>query len=288
MQYPCHRAESPFRAANKRLRKATRIPIDPTCRQVRWRSGNSCRQPVGSLASACRACLNLPMRLGVAAFALFICLTCGPALGWQDPAAVRQAVTNFLRTEVAGLPGEVSYTVGSIDPKNRLAPCAAMTAGMAPGAKSWGRTSVAVRCQETGGWTVYVPVHIRVVADYLVAATTLAQGRTITAGDIARRHGDLSDLPAGIVTDEREALGRTAAYSIAAGRPLRADMLRLPMVIKQNQTVKVVSRGPGFEVANEGRALTNATVGQVVQVRLANGQVVSGIARASGFVEVGF
>lgn len=228
------------------------------------------------------------MRLAVTVFAPLMCLLGGPALSWQDPAAVRQAVGNFLRTEVAGLPGEVSYTVGSIDPKNQLAPCATMTAGMAPGAKSWGRTSVAVRCQETGGWTVYVPVHIRVVADYLVAATALAQGQTIAAVNLARRHGDLSDLPAGIVTDEREALGRTAAYSIAAGRPLRADMLRLPMVIKQNQTVKVVSRGPGFEVANEGRALTNAADGQVVQVRLTNGQLVSGIARASGTVEVGF
>lgn len=195
---------------------------------------------------------------------------------------------SFLRSEVAGLPGEVSYTVGSIDPNNHLAPCSAMTASMAPGAKSWGRTSVAVRCQESGGWTVYVPIHIRVVADYLVTATPLAQGQTIIAGDLTRRHGDLSDLPAGIVTDEREALGRTAAHSIAAGRPLRADMLRQPMVIKQNQTVKVISRGPGFEVANEGRALTNAADGQVVQVRLTNGQVVSGIARAGGTVEVGF
>jgi flagella basal body P-ring formation protein FlgA len=228
------------------------------------------------------------MRLAVAAFALLMCLIGGPALAWQDPAAVRRTVDGFLRTETAGLPGEVSYTVGSIDPKNQLAPCSAMTASMAPGAKSWGRTSVTVRCQETGGWTVYVPVHIRIVTDYLVTATTLAQGQTITPGDLARRHGDLSDLPAGIVTDEREALGRTAAHSIAAGRPLRSDMLRQPMVIKQNQTVKVISRGPGFEVANEGRALTNAVEGQVAQVRLGNGQVVSGIARAGGTVEVGF
>lgn len=228
------------------------------------------------------------MRLGIAAFAFLVCLIDGPALAWQDPTPIRQTVGNFLSTEVAGLPGDVSYTVGSIDPQNHLAPCSALVAGMAPGAKPWGRTSVAVRCQEPGGWTVYVRVHIRVVTDYLVAATALAQGQTITADDLVRRHGDLSDLPAGIVTDEREALGRTAAHSIAAGRPLRADMLRQPVVIKQSQTVKVVSRGPGFEVANEGRALTNAAAGQVVQVRLANGQVVSGIARAGGIVEIGF
>jgi flagella basal body P-ring formation protein FlgA len=159
---------------------------------------------------------------------------------------------------------------------------------MAAGAKPWGRTSVVVRCQENNGWSIFVPVHIRVVADYLVTAVPLAQGKTITAGDLARRRGDLSDLPAGILTDEKEALGRTAAHSMAAGRPLRSDMLRQPVVIQQNQTVKVVSQGPGFQVTNEGRALTNGLDGQIVQVRLANGQIVSGIARPGGLVEVGF
>jgi flagella basal body P-ring formation protein FlgA len=65
-------------------------------------------------------------------------------------------------------------------------------------------------------------------------------------------------------------------------------MLRQPNIVQQNQTVKVVSRGPGFQVTNEGRALNNAQEGQVVQVRLGNGQVVSGLAKAGGVVEIGF
>jgi flagella basal body P-ring formation protein FlgA len=56
--------------------------------------------------------------------------------------------------------------------------------------------------------------------------------------------------------------------------------------VLQNQAVKVVSKGPGFQVANDGRALNNGVEGQVVQVRLGNGQIVSGIARNGGVVEV--
>ena len=97
---------------------------------------------------------------------------------------------------------------------------------------------------------------------------------------------DLTDLPAGILTDPDQAVGRTLAVSLPAARPLRGDMLRQAIVVQQNQSVKVVARGSGFAVANEGRALTNAVAGQVVQVRLANGQIVSGIARAGGSVEV--
>lgn len=210
------------------------------------------------------------------------------ASAYEDPALVRNAVDGFLRGQVRGLPGEVSYTIGGIDPKNRLAPCTELEASLPPGAKSWGRTTVTVRCRSERGWTIFVPVHIRVVTEYLVAAGPLAQGQTLTADDLARQRDDLSDLPSGVLTDEREALGRTTSFSIGAGRPLRSDMLRQPIVVQQNQTVKVVSRGAGFQVTNEGKALSNAQEGQIVQVRLSNGQIISGVARPNGVVEIVF
>lgn len=207
---------------------------------------------------------------------------------YQDPALIKDTVDAFLRSQVRGLPGEVSYTIGGISAKNRLTPCTELEASLPAGAKSWGRTSVTVRCRAERGWTVFVPVHIRVVTDYLVTAAPLAQGQTITADDLARRRGDLSDLPTGVLTDEQEALGRSASYSIGAGRPLRADMLRQPIVILQNQTVKIVSKGSGFQVSNEGRALNKAQEGQIVQIRLPNGQIITGIARTGGVVEIAF
>lgn len=231
------------------------------------------------------------MKLGVPAFAsvlLFLVLPATDVLARQDPALVTSAIDAFLRVQVQGLPGEVSYSIKGIDTNNRLSACNALEVGMPAGAKAWGRTTVSVRCQEARGWTIFVSVHIRVVTDYLVTAMPLVQGQPVTAGDLTRQRGDLSDLPVGILTDEREAVGRTASMSVAAGRPLRADMLRQPVVIQQNQTVKVVSHGPGFQVTNEGRALTNGLDGQIVQVRLASGQVVSGIARTGGIVEIGF
>lgn len=215
-------------------------------------------------------------------------LLAGDCLARQDPAPVRRAVEQFLKVETAGLPGQVSFTVGDLDPGNQLVPCAALEVSLPAGARAWGRTHVSVRCQSEGGWSVFVPVQVKVVADYLVVARPLALGQMITAGHLARRQGDLAALPAGILTEEQQAIGQVALQSVAAGRPLRADMVRQPLAVQQNQTVKVVSAGPGFQVANEGRALNQATAGQVVQVRLANGQVVSGIARGGGTVEIGF
>jgi len=95
-------------------------------------------------------------------------------------------------------------------------------------------------------------------------------------------------LPANILTEPSLAIGKAATATIPAGRPLRADMLKAQTVIRQGQTVRVLSQGPGFAVANEGRALTNAVDGQVTQVRLGNGQVVSGIARPGGSIEISY
>jgi flagella basal body P-ring formation protein FlgA len=204
----------------------------------------------------------------------------------QDPAPVKRAVENFLRAQIKGLPGQVSFSVGAIDPNNQLSPCPSFQVAMPPGARPWGHTQVSVRCQVEGSWSMFVPVQIKVSGDYLVTARPLAQGQLLQETDLTRQSGDLSEMPSGILTDPTQAIGRTLAVTLPAGRPLRSDMLRQPVVVQQNQSVKVIAKGAGFSVANEGRALTKAVEGQVVQVRLANGQVVSGVARADGMVEV--
>lgn len=219
-------------------------------------------------------------------FALALIVSASASLAHQDPAPVRHAVENFLRIQVKGLPGQTSFTVGAIDSNNQLSPCPNFDVSMPPGARPWGRTRVTVRCQAEGGWTLFVPVQIKVSGDYLVTARPMAQGQLIQAADLTHRTGDLTELPTGILTDPVQAIGRTLTTSLPAARPLRADMLRQPVVIQQNQSVKVIASGSGFSVANEGRALTNAVEGQVVQVRLANGQIVSGVAQAGGTVDV--
>ena len=65
-----------------------------------------------------------------------------------------------------------------------------------------------------------------------------------------------------------------------------ANHLRQQPAVVQGQPVKVVSGGPGFQVANDGVALSSAANGQAAQVRLSSGQVVRGIARSGGVVEI--
>lgn len=208
-----------------------------------------------------------------------------PAAARQDGAAVRKLVEQFLQTQTAGLPGKVTVTVSPVDPRLGLAACPDPQAFQQPGARAWGKTTVGVRCTAPA-WTVYVQAQVNVIAEYVAAAAPLAQGQPIEASQLAMVKGDLALLPSGIVTDMAQAIGRSPTISLPAGTPLRADNLKSKLVVLQNQTVRVVSGGAGFSVSAEGKALTNAAEGQVVQVRTPSGAVLSGTARAGGVVEV--
>lgn len=228
------------------------------------------------------------MRSTLAAIVAAASLACLPVAAQQPVAPVRQAVQDFLEQQTHGLPGQVELRVGEIDASNHLPACAALEPFLPPGTRAWGRISVGVRCDSPVTWTVYVPAQVAVMTEYLVTSQPLRPGQVVGPADIERRFGDLAAEPPTTMTDVATAVGQRTRYAVAAGTTLRAEMLRLPPAVRQGQVVKVVGSGSGFKVTNEGRALNAATEGEPVRVRLGNGQVVSGTARAGGVVEIGF
>ena len=222
--------------------------------------------------------------------ALLIAMACAApahaANPHQDHNVLRQTVEKFLLKQASGLPGQITVSVGSIDPRLTLAACLTPEAFFSNGSKAWGRTTVGIRCAAPASWKIFVTATVRVQGEYIAAAVPLAQGHIVQQEDIAKVKGELTELPAGILTDPAQALGRTVLRSLALGSPLRTDVLRGQRVVQQGQSVRVLSAGPGFTVSTEGDALSNATEGQIARVRTSNGHVISGIARMGGIIEV--
>jgi flagella basal body P-ring formation protein FlgA len=206
----------------------------------------------------------------------------------QSAASIHQAVEQFVRQQTSGLPGKASYNIGAIDPRVALPACAAPEAFLPPGARLWGQSNVGVRCSGAAQWTIYVGVDVRVSGTYLATARALAPGQSVGTDDIVTQAGELTQLPQGVLVNPENAIGKITLSSLAAGQPLRHDILRAPLAVQQGQTVKLLSGGNGFRVSAEGRALSNAQDGQVAQVRTGSGQTVSGVARSGGTVEIGF
>lgn len=206
----------------------------------------------------------------------------------QAPESVAKAVQAFLEREARGLPGQVRITVSPLDARNQLPACAALVPFLPAGTRAWGQISVGVRCDSPVAWTAYLQAHVAVVADHLVTRRPLRAAQIVGPEDIDLRQGDLTALPDNTLTDASQAVGHHTRYAIAAGMPLRGEMLRIPPAVQQGQSVQVISSGPGFRVSSEGKALNNASPGEPVRVRMANGQVVTGTARAGGSVEIAF
>jgi flagella basal body P-ring formation protein FlgA len=145
-----------------------------------------------------------------------------------------------------------------------------------------------MRCSAPKAWSIYVTAHIQVTADYFVTATPLLQGQIIGPNDILKISGDLTTLPIGVITNPAQAIGKSLLMSLASGSALRIDALKTTPVIQQGQTIKVVSAGQGFQVTTDALALSNANEGQVARAKTSAGQLVSGIARTGGIIEISF
>ncbi|MFZ2386598.1 MAG: flagellar basal body P-ring formation chaperone FlgA [Polaromonas sp.] len=227
-----------------------------------------------------QSAMALAMMLAMAAFA--------PAARSATPAplsgSARPVIEQFLLAQTAGLPGKVRITIDT-PPSGTLPPCDALEAFLPSGARLWGRVSVGVRCAANQPWTRYVQAYVAVVGRYYVAAREIGAGQALTSADAATHEGDLTTLPASIVVDSTQLNGVIALNRIASGAPIRQEFLRAVSVVQQGQNIKLVTQGPGFVVSTEGKAMSNAAIGALVQVKTPNGQLISGVVRADGIVE---
>jgi flagella basal body P-ring formation protein FlgA len=208
-----------------------------------------------------------------------------PLPGQQDPEAIRSAALAFLQQQSAGLPGKVDITVAPAFPRG-LADCTMLEPFMPSGARLWGRMTVGVRCAGERPWTIYLQARISLHATYYLAARAMAPGEVLTAADLVARDGDLTGLPQAIVTDPSQAVGSVTLTRVAGGMPLRRDMLKSASAVSIGQTVRVVAAGDGFAISAEGSAMNNASPGQQVRVKTANGQIISGIVKDGATVEI--
>jgi len=220
-------------------------------------------------------------------FFAFLLLFAGRPLLAAETDAALDTAERFVRQQTQGIPGKTTITMGKLDTV-RLPLCSAYEAFSPPGTRLSGRTHVGIRCLGPNIWSALVPVQITTTGTYVTTTRPLGAGQLIQAGDLAIMTGDLSSQPTGVITDPANAIGKTLRNSLGAGQALRGDQLLAPLVIQQGQSVRVISKGNGFAVSSEGKALNNAAAGQIAQIRMNSGQTVSGVAKSDGSIEIAF
>jgi len=180
---------------------------------------------------------------------------------------------------------DVEITVGDPDPRLQLAACRTYEPFVPPGARLWGKTSLGVRCTDGANWTIYLPTQVKVFGPALVTARPLVRGQVVSAEDVRVDRVELTAQPAGVLGAADALDGRTTTRALAAGEPLRRDLLRAPNVLQAGDVVRVQAGGNGFSIVTEGKALAAATEGQTTQINV-SGKVLNGVARAGKVVEI--
>lgn len=210
-----------------------------------------------------------------------------------DPAADLGSLTQrwlddaMARSQPAGLPLRMEVSVGSLDSRLRLAPCARVEPYLPNGSRLWGRTRIGLRCVEGAtAWNVFLPVTVKAFGPAWVLAGPVAAGAVLTAADAVEGEVDWAAESAPVMANPDMWVGQVAARSLAGGQALRQSMVRAPHLFRAGAQVKIVAQGPGYAVTSAGQAMTAGAAGQTVRIRMDNGRMVSGTVSENGTVDV--
>lgn len=170
----------------------------------------------------------------------------------------------------------------TLDPALRLARCSQPLQAVASGP-----AMAEVRCADSPGWRLYVPVRIRREAEVVVLAVAAASGVPIAANQLAVQRREVGQASGATFSDPAALVGRIPTRALAPGLvPTEAD-LSIGAPLRRGDPVVLVSRVGGVEVRMQGRAMGATQAGGVIVVentssrRSLRGRVV-----ADGVVEV--
>lgn len=191
------------------------------------------------------------------------------------------------RNQTAGMPLRMEVSVGALDSRLRLAPCAKVEPYLPVGARLWGRTRLGLRCvQGATAWNVFLPVTVKAYGPAWVLTSNVAPGAVLTANDAAEAEVDWAADNTPVMANPDLWVGMVASRQLVVGQALRQNMVRAPHLFRAGAQVKVMAQGPGYAVTSAGQAMSAGGAGDSVRIRMSNGRIVGGIVGADGTVEV--
>ena len=98
---------------------------------------------------------------------LALCSPSSFAAPAQKHSEIRAVAAAFVRAQTQGLPGKVEINVSELDQRIALPACPALEAFLPAGAQLNGNSNVGVRCNVARGWSVFVPVTVKVSVSLL-------------------------------------------------------------------------------------------------------------------------
>lgn len=177
---------------------------------------------------------------------------------------INQAVETYALKTLAA--DEVK--IGNLDKRLRLSACSTpLQVSLPKGARSVGKSTMRVKCSDTPGWKIYVPVHINHFARVVVAKQSLPRGTVIGPADIEMHKKDLSQLNYGHFKAPGEAIGMLLKRPISRGTALSPANLKPRQMVRRGDIITILAEVQGLTVRVKGSALADGYRGEAIRVK---------------------
>ena len=211
----------------------------------------------------------------------------GEAADWQPIEEIGSAAETFVH-RIAGGSNKLIASAGYLDPRLRLPRC---TTPLKPfvrtGTRLSGRVVVGVRCNGAKPWKVYLPVHVGVFHNVIVASRPLPRGHVVQQGDFELASRDVSGILGEYLSDPDAILGRRLTRSVTKGLVLTSPLLQDQKLISRGQIVTLNAGSAGVNIRMSGVAVSEGSRDQLIRVKnMTSGKIVEGRIRSDSVVEV--
>ena len=184
-------------------------------------------------------------------------------------------------------PLRLVVSVGALDSRLTLAPCAQVEPYIPAGMRLWGKTRLGLRCNDgRARWNVFLPVQVQAFGPAWVVRGDVPAGKVLDAGDAVQSEVDWAQDPQTVLADMELWIGQTATRALGTGQTLRAGMVRPAQVFQAGAVVRVVAQGTGFAISSDGQALSAGILGSQARVRMEGGRILTGIVTDNRTVRV--
>lgn len=175
-------------------------------------------------------------------------------------------------------PLRMEVTVGALDSRLTLAPCATVEPYIPAGMRLWGKTRLGLRCIDGNArWNVFLPVQVKAFGEAWVLRGDVAAGAVLGENDAVLAEVDWAEDKASVLADPAMWVGQTATRKLSTGQVLRFGLVKPPLAFQAGALVRVVAQGPGFAITADGQAVSAGVVGEQARVRIDSGRVLSGV-----------
>ncbi len=204
-------------------------------------------------------------------YTAILLLTTLPGVPWaqafQSHESIRSTAEQTARQIMQATSGDIKLAAGRLDSRLKLIQCNQALEGFTNSfQKVKSNMTIGVRCNDSKGWTLYVPVRSAIFQDVLVVANQVSRNSTVTEADLAFEKRDITRLRKGHFRRMDQLVGKKVKRTLHPGDIITPSMVSTPRQVVRGNRVTILAAAGNILVRMSGKALGSGSIGQRIKV----------------------